>query len=462
MKAEVSRVHTGRAALVLSWLLSCLLCGFLVAQEPAGSSPTADGGPFTRGSLVPRFDADKNGKLDANERAALLKAFGGIDVPLLPTKPYRYTRADRAGPVGLDQADNTPAENLMTDPGAALGRVLFYDRMLSKNDTIACASCHLQASGFSDPRRFSIGYEGGATKRNSMGLANLRYTIFRGRSPGFFWDERAPTLEAQVLMPIQDKVEMGMELPALEDKLGRVPYYPPLFKAAFGSTEITSKRIARAVAQFMRAMESFDSKFDRHAEKARTEGAGVTAQENQGTTAIDYTADFPGFTARENQGKTLFIQGINEVAEFGCGFCHIPPTFRMPNSFNNGLALVYKDQGLGALDRPSNDPFTPTNDGKFKAPSLRNIELTAPYMHDGRFQTLEEVIEHYSSGIHPHENLGLAFEDQASVKTTSGFGYSSEQKAALVAFLKTLTDKQLVSDPRFSDPFVRQSTRKDE
>ncbi len=340
----------------------------------------------------------------------------------------------------------------MTDAGAALGRVLFYDRMLSKNDTIACASCHHQESGFSDPRRFSIGYEGGATKRNSMGLANLRYTIFRGRSPGFFWDERAPTLEAQVLMPIQDKVEMGMELPALEDKLGRLPYYPPLFQAAFGSTAITSERIGRAVAQFMRAMESFDSKFDRCAEGARREGA----------TEIDYTAAFPGFSAQENQGKTLFIQGINEVAEFGCGFCHIPPTFRMPNYFNNGLALVYKDQGLGALGRPSNDPFTPTNDGKFKAPSLRNVELTAPYMHDGRFETLEEVVEHYSSGIHSHENLGLAFENQASVKTTAGFAYSQKQKSALIAFLKTLTDKKLLTDPKFSDPFVRQSTRKDE
>ncbi|MDX1540765.1 MAG: hypothetical protein R3349_05120, partial [Geminicoccaceae bacterium] len=113
-----------------------------------------------------------------------------------------------------------------------------------------------------------------------------------------------------------------------------------------------------------------------------------------------------GFTARENEGKRLFIRGLDEVAEFGCAFCHVPPTFGMPKSFNNGLDPVYRDRGLGARDEPSHDPFTPSNDGKFKAPSLRNIELTAPYMHDGRFETLDEVVDHYSSGVHPHPNLG--------------------------------------------------------
>ncbi len=444
---RVRRAHTRRARLLHSVLLSCVLGGLAVSREPSDARSKDGSGPFTRGALVSRFDADRDGKLDEEEREALREAFGGIDVPLLPTKPYKYTLAhasNYAGDSQLRQADNTPVDNPMNDHGVALGRVLFYDRMLSRNDTIACASCHHQDRGFSDPRQFSIGFEGGHTKRNSMGLANLRYTNFPGRRPGFFWDERAPTLEVQVLMPIQDKVEMGMELPQLEEKLRNVPYYPPLFNAAFGSTEITSERIARAVAQFMRAMVSFDSKFDRCA---------------KGVEAGHYAEDFDGFTAEENRGKSLFIRGIREVAEFGCAFCHIPPTFRMPKSFNNGLDAVYEDRGLGALDRPSNDPFTPTNDGKFKAPSLRNIEHTAPDMPDGRFETLEQVIKHYSSGVHPHENLGLAFEEQESVTKTSGFRYSSEQKAALVAFLKTLTDEKFMADPRFSDPFVRKAPR---
>ena len=128
----------------------------------------------------------------------------------------------------------------------------------------------------------------------------------------------------------------------------------------------------------------------------------------------------------------------------------------MHKSINIGLDLHYKDPGLGALNRPSNDPFTPSNDCKFKAPSLRNIELTAPYMHDGRFETLQQVVEHYSSKVHPHQNLGLAFEQQDTGKPTSGLQFSQEQQAALVAFLKTLTDERFVSDPRFSDPFIRE------
>ena len=124
-------------------------------------------------------------------------------------------------------------------------------------------------------------------------------------------------------------------------------------------------------------------------------------------------------------------------------------------ALNNGLDTDYEDAGLGALDRPPNEPFTSSNDGKFKAPSLRNIELTAPYMHDGRFETLEEVVEHYSRGVHPHVNLGLAFVDANTVEETSGFQFTATQKAALVAFLKTLTDRQFVTDPRYSDPFVR-------
>lgn len=271
-----------------------------------------------------------------------------------------------------------------------------------------------------------------------MGLVNRRFTNLEQRRPGFFWDERAATLEAQVLMPIQDKVEMGMDLDVLEHKLEKLAYYPPLFKAAFGTSDITRNRIARALAQFLRAMVSFDSKFDQ----------GAAASGN-------LSADFENFSDLENLGKSLFIDGPGEIAEFACVMCHVPPTLNMPAAANIGLDLSYKDKGLGDLGRPSNDDFTPDNDGKFKPPSLRNIALTAPYMHDGRFKTLEQVIDHYSSGVHPHKNLGLAFEIQPGKQPKSGLNFSPQEKAALLAFLRTLTDRSIISDTRFSDPFVR-------
>jgi cytochrome c peroxidase len=194
------------------------------------------------------------------------------------------------------------------------------------------------------------------------------------------------------------------------------------------------------MAQFMRSMVSFDSRFDHAAAKEPDKAM---------------SGDFEMFSPEENQGKSLFFNGVGGIAEFGCAVCHLPPTFGMAASANNGLDVVYQDNGLGELGRPSNDPLTPSNDGKFKAPSLRNVELTAPYMHDGRFETLEEVVEHYSAGVHPHANLGLAFEDQSDAGPTGGFGLTLIQKSALVAFLRTLTDRQFTTDVRFSDPFVR-------
>jgi cytochrome c peroxidase len=190
-------------------------------------------------------------------------------------------------------------------------------------------------------------------------------------------------------------------------------------------------------------MVSFASKFDRAA----------VAMPGQ-----DHAQDFDDFTTAENLGKSLFISGVGQIGEIGCAHCHIPPTFGMPRSFNNGLALDYVDQGLGAREVAPNDPFSANNNGKFKSPSLRNIALTGPYMHDGRFKTLEQVIEHYSSGVHPHENVAIAFaeggnEDEAG--KTSGFHLTDRQKSALVAFLKTLTDHSFTTDPRFSDPFSK-------
>ena len=421
-----------------------LLSGQTGAEEPRDVVGLET---FSRPALLDRFDKDQDEKLNDTERGALLEAFGIAAVPMLPAQPYRYSALKL--PSYLDQTtlretDNTPKENPLTDAGATLGRVLFYDQHLSVNNVIACASCHLQSRGFADPRQFSVGFNGGRTGRNAMGLVNIRFTHVNRRRPGFFWDERAATLEDQVLMPIQDRVEMGMRLDDLETKLQTLPYYAPLFSAAFGNGKISADGIAKAVAQFMRSMASFDSKYDRAAEEA----------------GGNHSHDFDRFSAEENFGKSLFIDGVDGVAEIGCAHCHLPPTFGMAKSMNNGLDLVYTDQGLGARNLPKNDPFTPSNDGKFKAPSLRNIELTAPYMHDGRFQTLHQVVEHYSSRVHPHPNVGLAFNGPVSDDLgTAGFRLSPEQSSALVAFLKTLTDHSFVSDPRFSDPFIRGQVR---
>ncbi len=192
------------------------------------------------------------------------------------------------------------------------------------------------------------------------------------------------------------------------------------------------------MAQFMRAMVTMDAAFDRAADESD-----------------DYSSQFAAFTDQENLGKSLFIDGVDGILEHACAHCHVPPTFNMTKSQNIGLAMQYKDAGLGALKRPANDPFTPSNDGKFKAPSLRNVELTAPYMHDGRFATLEEVIDHYSDSVHLHENLTLAFAGQESAISPSGLNFTTKQKAALIAFLKTLTDQDFVTDPRFADPFTQ-------
>ncbi len=385
-------------------------------------------------------------------RAQVAGEAGTFSRPRLPSTPLDYSRVRRPPHVDashLAGADNTPKLNPLTNHGATLGRVLFYDRQLSRNLTIACASCHLQKAAFTDPRQFSRGFKGKLTRRNSMSLANLRFTNLNGLRPGFFWDERAATLEDQVLLPIQDPIEMGMKLQELIPRLEKLPYYPDLFQAAFGSKSITSRRVARALAQFIRSMVSLDSRYDRAA--ARKDDDIV-------------------LTRLEQQGETLFVEGVGGIAEFACAMCHVPPTFNMPKAQNIGLDLPVtnnskrdktarsgnpRDRGLGELGRPSNDTFTKSNDGKFKAPSLRNVALTAPYMHDGRFKTLEQVIAHYSGKVRPHPNLGLAFEDNSSDKRELGFQFTKTQQQALVAFLKTLTDKRFLTDVRFSDPFIR-------
>jgi cytochrome c peroxidase len=316
--------------------------------------------------------------------------------------------------------DNTPTNNPVTNPGAALGRVLFYDKRLSTNQTLSCSSCHQPQFGFSDARPFSVGFNGGLTGRNSMSLNNARYYA-RGR---FFWDERAATLEDQVLQPIQNSVEMGMTLPALVTRLSAEPFYTNLFASAFGTPAVTTNRISRALAQFVRSMVSTQSKYD----------AGVAS-------------GFTNFTAQEILGRQIYL---GQVGNATCAACHGPDTFSAPNIFNNGLEFPYVDRGVGAITG------RPQDDGLFKVPSLRNIGLTAPYMHDGRFGTLEEVVEFYNSGVVLNPNLPPPLRAPpipGQPPTARRLNLTNNQKAALVAFLRTLTDTNLTTDVQFSDPF---------
>lgn len=344
-----------------------------------------------------------------------------VSNPRLPETSFQYQ--DPVIPAHFQGAMDQDKLDAITNEGATLGRVLFYDKKLSINNLVACASCHKQEAGFSDPDRFSVGFEGRKTTRNSPAIVNT------ASQASFFWDSRTKNLEDLISQPILNHIEMGMEsLAELEEKLSLVSYYPELFKQAFGSSEITDERIAAAMTQFINSMISSNSKADQ---------------------AIAMTSNL---SPLEWQGERIFF-GYGR-----CYLCHSGPDFRdVPQSFgqsgstgenwaNIGLDSTYTDNGIG---KGGSDSLL---NGVFKVPSLRNVALTAPYMHDGRFETLEEVVEHYSSEV--KSNPGL---DSRLWQGTNGIprrlNLSDEDKEALILYLKTLTDTDLIADQKFSDPF---------
>lgn len=340
----------------------------------------------------------------------------------LPTNYYNYANPNLPAHFrnqDVARTDNTPDNNPVTDAGATLGRVLFYDKTMSANNSISCASCHIQENGFSDPERLSEGFEGGLTGRNSMSLSNARY-YENGR---FFWDERASTLEDQVLMPIQDDVEMGLSLTELVSKLQGKDYYGDLFIEAFGTADITSDRISRALAQFVRSMVSFESNYD----VALVSAGG------------DERRPFNEFSEVENLGKNLFFSNRTE-----CSNCHETATFSGDQARNNGLDAVSTDLGVGGVTGRGEDA------GEFKVGSLRNIALTGPYMHDGQFSSLREVVAFYNNGVQDNPNLDNRLERGGR---PIRMNLNPNETDALVAFLNTLTDESFISDPKFSDPF---------
>lgn len=299
-----------------------------------------------------------------------------------------------------------PKDNPLTEEGVALGRKLFFETRLSVNNSQACATCHVPAKAFTDRRMVSLGAEGQTGTRNAMPLFNLAW------KSSFFWDGRAPTLRRQVLQPIQNPIEMHETLENVTARLTQDATYRTAFANAFGSEAITSDRVARALEQYLLTLVSFDSKFDR-----------VLKGEAK-------------FTAEEQRGFVLFHTEYDpRIGQFGadCFHCHGGPLFQSQGFANNGLDKVFKDAGRIQTTGKEGDR------GKFAVPSLRNVELTGPYMHDGRFKTLEEVVEHYSTGMKRSATL----DPNLAKRPDGGVPLSEADKKALVAFMKTLTDESL-------------------
>lgn len=331
--------------------------------------------------------------------------------------------------------DLSPDFNPITDEGATLGRVLFYDKQLSANQTTSCATCHLQEFAFSDTAKVSLGLHGEKTARHSMRLVNVRH----GVETRVFWNKRTSTLERQTTQPIRDAVEMGFSgvagAPRFDSLLRRmrgIDYYAPLFNLAFGDPVITERRMQLALAQFIRSIRSFDSKYDI--------GLAQVAHAGQ---------EFPNFTEEENKGKNIFSGapngGIGGIGA-GCQSCHHPPEFNLtPDTQNNGI--------IESANNPNQREFNNTH-----APSLRDLVnpqglSNGPFMHNGSLPTLLDVINHYNRiEFQPDTNPGL---DRRFRQTTAGqdLQMTEENKAALIAFLKTLTGSDIYTNPKWSDPF---------
>lgn len=333
------------------------------------------------------------------------------DIPYHPT-PFTLER-----PQGYPQLE-IPADNPLTTEGIKLGRMLFYDPILSADSTMSCGSCHHQGSSFTDNLGVSTGVDGLAGHRSAMSLIDIAYHY-----TGFFWDGRVESLEEQALFPVEDPIELHESWPNVERKLQQHPAYPEEFRKAFGihhTSDITRELAAKALAQFERTLvSSGQSKFDRY-------GRGEI-----------FLSD------SEQNGYDMFFDFNGDLPDAECAHCHAQPLFTTTEYLNNGIepigsVLEFPDMGRGMITGIEFD------NGKFKVPTLRNIEFTAPYMHDGRFATLEEVIDHYASGGHRQSN-------------TSGFIYdlklTQQQKQDLLAFLLTLSDTTFLQNPAHSNPF---------
>ena len=306
-----------------------------------------------------------------------------------------------------------PSNNPQTEEGVFLGKKLFFDPILSADNTLACAGCHGVPNAFSDNTRFSDGVDGIFGRRNAMPLFNLAWNY----DNKFFWDGRDSGLEKQAFEPITNPIEMHTTWDAVTEKLQQHSEYPELFSAAFGTMDIDSVLVSRAIAQFERTLISANSKFDKHL---------------LGTATLS-PAEVNGFNVFMDETKG------------DCFHCHgsdSNPLWTDNKFHNNGLDTTFTDRGLG---RVTGDP---ADNGKFRSPSLRNLAFTAPYMHDGRFETIEDVINHYSNGLQNSPTI-----DPLMKKVNlGGVRLSPKEKADLKAFLLTLSDQEFIRNPDFSNP----------
>lgn len=327
---------------------------------------------------------------------------------------------DSLHPVELKVPTNFPKpsldiNNALTTEGIALGRLLFFDVKLSGNNSISCASCHRPELAFTDAvPQTNIGFTGIPLPRNASALINLAWA-----NNGLNWDGISNSLQAQALIPLTDLHEMNEKLPELEAELKRIPDYVTRFRKVFND-EIKAELIAKALAQFQKTLISGDSKYDQYVRK-----------ENN-----------ISLSALELQGQNLFKQK--------CSNCHAGELFTDNDFHNNGLDATFTNQSLGGVFLGRFRVTNHTSDlGKFKTPTLRNIILTEPYMHDGRFITLEQVLDHYANGVKNSPNLDPSLM-QANGKT--GISLTTDEKTAIIAFLTTLTDYKFSSNKDFSNP----------
>jgi cytochrome c peroxidase len=340
-------------------------------------------------------------------------------------KPYTIPKPDNFPPVPV------PDSNLMTVDGVQLGRRLFYDPILSADSTMSCASCHLPKGSFTDNLAVSIGIDGIAGRRSAMSLLNVAYV-----NNGLFWDGRSKTLEQQALKPVEDVIEMHHLWPNAVASLKSHPTYPDLFRKAFGiedRDDITKELAAKALAQFERILiSSGNSKFD-----AFLRGN------------IDI------FDEEELDGKLMFFDEGKDynLPDAQCFHCHGGVTLTGNQYFNNGLDNVpsidnFADKGRGEVTGNRND------NGKFRATTLQNIAMSAPYMHDGRFQTLKQVLDQYADNGFGVENEDI-FIGQMGFPLGNGqySGLTEYHRNALVKFLHTLTDTTFINNPDIQNPF---------
>ena len=340
------------------------------------------------------------------------KSNNSLDVPIYDDSPYLLNLGSLPPPP-------LPEDNPLTKEGVKLGKMLFHDTRLSKNGEQACASCHLQTDGFSDIRQFSIGVEGEEGGRQAMAIFNMAY-----HKNGFFWDGRAPLLRDQSLLPIQDPLEMNETQENVVSKLEADPEYVDQFFRAFGSEEINSLKMSLAMEQFMNTIISNNAKWDKVLEGEAS------------------------FTESEERGRELFFTEFNPGTQTGgaeCFHCHGGFNFTNDAFMNNGLDTEAEmtDEGYANVTKDDADK------GKFKVPSLRNIEFTPPYMHDGRFATLEEVLDHYDHGVKDSPSLDILMQ----FNLNPGLQMSSQDKKDLIAFMKTLSDESLKTNTEYQSPF---------